>query len=93
MIREAMNKAMASRAGRLKKNITPLPTEQTAQIKHQMMRRNHILGYSFKMSDGTEYHSTQSGSWKRMTSRRCSNSTNLKHHGVRRRLKSDRTRL
>lgn len=76
-----------------KKGTVPMDNEQTRRIKFQMSRRNHIPGHYFKHTDGTEYHSMQSGSWKRMTSRRCSNATNLKNNGVRRRLKSDRTRV
>lgn len=85
--------ALAMSAPTRRSDTKPLGTAQTQQIKAQMAHRNHLPGYYFKMHDGTEYHSTKSGAWRRVTSRRCSNATNLKNHGVRRRLKSERTRV
>ena len=92
----AMASALASIAGdsvEPKKSTKPVDTEQTRQVKFQMAHRNHVPGHTFKMLDGTEYASMQSGAWQRTTVRWCSSSTNLKNNGVRRRLKNEKARV
>jgi hypothetical protein len=77
----------------MSKNTDPLPSPQKLAIMQEIAARNFKPGQTFQFSDGTTYRTTKSGAWQRLTSRRCSNSTNLKNNSVRRRLKSARTRV
>lgn len=64
-------------------------TDEQLDLHYRAME-NHTPGKLFQFADGMIYKVLPTGAWSRQSVRPCSNSTNLKNNGVRRRLQHGR---